>query len=291
MDFYGEQNCQAKKADGQPCKNKAYYRHQTKNFLSCGVHCKGDDRLELPVNPDAEKIKEYKRLEWLASVEEAKNLNGPGKITLQKMYMMKNPPMQPGILNVFPNYMHANRTDGIGMSRLSPKSLGPVDSGQPGLPIALNLENFHQSNKCFAIEVRDGKPSQEFFETQRAMYLDPKPHRHKLTSKKKNIPEFSVWIDKDGSMHLIDYITSRQFYCNFYERLVQKEPEYHMLKELIEGGTHVCICGYDAFVPDSSMEEHYLDKKVPFGHELVLYTMLTEKPENYPWRKYKTFEF
>ena len=40
-----------------------------------------------------------------------------------------------------------------------------------------------------------------------------------------------------------------------------------------------------------TIEDHYLDSSKPFGHELVLYTMLTINPENYPWRKYKTEDF
>jgi hypothetical protein len=39
------------------------------------------------------------------------------------------------------------------------------------------------------------------------------------------------------------------------------------------------------------IEEHYCDMSKSFGHELVLYTMLTHKPNEYPWKKYKTFDF
>jgi hypothetical protein len=37
-----------------------------------------------------------------------------------------------------------------------------------------------------------------------------------------------------------------------------------------------------------SLYEHYLDTSVPFGHELVLATMLTiSDPEERPWRKFQ----
>jgi hypothetical protein len=58
--------------------------------------------------------------------------------------MMKNPEHIEGFLKVFPNYKHQNRQDGFGCMKLSPKYLGPVDHGQPDLPPALNIENFHQ---------------------------------------------------------------------------------------------------------------------------------------------------
>ena len=41
----------------------------------------------------------------------------------------------------------------------------------------------------------------------------------------------------------------------------------------------------------SSIEDCYKDISLPFGHELVLYTMLTEDPKMWPWKKYQTFNF
>ena len=50
----------------------------------------------------------------------------------------------------------------------------------------------------------------------------------------------------------------------------------------------MCICGYDAYQPDpAKLYEHYCDPSRPFGHELVLYTLLSVKDrEDYPWRRY-----
>ena len=61
--------------------------------------------------------------------------------------MMKKPELIDGYLNVFPNYKHQNRKDGYGCAKLSPKSLGPVNHGMPNLPIAKNIENYHQFAK------------------------------------------------------------------------------------------------------------------------------------------------
>ena len=42
--------------------------------------------------------------------------------------------------------------------------------------------------------------------------------------------------------------------------------------------------GYDGYYIDKTLYEHYVDTSKPFGHELVLYTMLVEDDKDkYPW--------
>lgn len=214
------------------------------------------------------------------------------------MHMMRNPGFVSGYMNIFPNFNHGNRKDGLGLPSLSPKAIGPVDHKQPGLPIALNLENFHQGNKVFRDEIdQNGNPTKDFYDTRIAMYQDPIPHRHKDNAKtssgNKNIPIFSVWITPDGKENRIDYFTSRQFYCTFYERATLNNPDYQDLMKKLEDGYSLRICGFDAYpIPaKSSIEDCYKDISLPFGHELVLYTMLTEDPKMWPWKKYQTFNF
>jgi hypothetical protein len=71
------------------------------------------------------------------------------------MHMMKPVAYIDGFLNVYPNFRHGKRQDGIGCSRLSPKSLGQVNHNMPGLPPAVSLENFHQCAKFFRFELDD----------------------------------------------------------------------------------------------------------------------------------------
>jgi hypothetical protein len=240
--------------------------------------------------------------------------------------MMKNPENTPGFIQVFPNYKHENKTKIInneyviyGCYKLSPKYLGPVKHGQPiskleqkilnkrkgSIPDSYNIENFHQGSKCFKNEIDENKkPLKEYYENRNKFYLDKKPHRHKFKINKKNknnddnnknnknIPEFFVWVDKNEEENYLTYIESRQFYCNFYERLVIEQEEYKKLIKLVEDGYNICICGYDAFeMSYNDIEKEYLNKNFPFGHERVLFTMLIEKPDNYPWRKYKNYDF
>jgi hypothetical protein len=228
--YYGQIKCQK-----ENCKNKAYY--QLDNSYLCGVHSKNKEkRVELPKMSASQKVEEKKSLEALSKelIEEARKKNliegQLGSVIVTKLYMMKEPEHHSGFLKVFPNFKHQNRTDGFGCSSLSPMSLGPVDHGQPNLPMAKNIENFHQSSKCYQEEVdKDGSPTSLYYENRLKYYLDKEPHRHKYIGKdkkNKNIPLYFIWLDKNMKEHRLSYVESRQFYCAFYERLASKQSLY-----------------------------------------------------------------
>lgn len=211
-----------------------------------------------------------------------------GDVIMAKMGFFKKLKNSDGFVNVFPNHKHANRTDGIGMSTLSPMTLGPVEHGQEGLPNAVNLENFWQQSKWFPCETED-----QFNNNRATGYLMIKPKRHKFKRGMK--PTGWVWEPKNGERHVLHWVQSRQFYCNFYERLVKENAEFIELKKMVDDGQNIQICGYDA-LPDlikaCDIEKWYLQGVHPFGHEAVLFTMLVEPDENkWPWRKHKTFDF
>jgi hypothetical protein len=263
-------------------------------------------RIELPhMSADEKQNMLARRLEAEAVViEEHRSANAAaghrGKLMLTKLLMMRDPSPVPGFLRVYPNYKHQNKADGFGCMRLSPKWLGPVEHGQPGLPPALNIENFHQGTKVFEQELdAEGNPSELYIANRLRFYTDPVPHRHKYqgtTGLNKNIPIYFLWLDhRDSSEHRLTYVESRQFYCNFYERLASVQPDFKRLVELMDEGTNLQICGFDAkpLGENESLDKAYLDPSVPFGHERVLYAMLClrDTPECYPWRKYKTFDF
>jgi hypothetical protein len=122
------------------------------------------------------------------------------------------------------------------------------------------------------------------------------PQRHKFKgedAKNRNIPVCFVWRDKQSKEHLLTYVHSRQFYCTFYSRLASKQPAFQQLVEWRNKGMSLRICGYDGFaIPaGQSWEQAYLDPSVPFGHERVLCCMLVLPEAQWPWLKYKTFDF
>ena len=181
-----------------------------------------------------------------------------------------------------------------------------------------NIENLHQGSKCFAQELADPKdvkqprPGPLYYENRKKFYEDPVPHRHKYP-RDKSAPDasgakFSVWIDKQGQVsrsrfsalkqnvqeRYLDYVTSRQVYCAFYEDLAMRTTEFKQLKTWLEQGYNLQLTGYDAYDFDewsvSGIERAYLDPKRPFGHERVLAALLFLKPGQYPWRKHQSLE-
>lgn len=308
--YYGECICTATvKSTGKQCSNNAYWRTNDGTLL-CGVHSKRMERHQLPKNPNAAKVKSAKKLDAIKLAEEYAKDNerrgALGNIIAVKMLMRKSPMAEKGYLMVFPNYRHQSRTDGYGCMALSPKAMVNIKHGQPGLPVAKSLENFHQGNKVFptAVDSR-GNPTDEFYSMRLWMYNNDAPLRHNphATSAEggnKNVPLYSIWVREDGVEVRMTYFESRQFYCNFYERRAKKTKEFKELTQKIRQGYNLQIVGFDAYQPAAytveEFERCYKDTSRPFGHELVLFVMLwfttRDIPETeYPWRKYKTEKF
>lgn len=304
--FYGEVSCRAKvKSTGKDCANNAYYKEG--NSYLCGVHSNKDKRVKLMKNPNKKNIMldaikvHNDTIELVRQDNKDKELTGNMKC--HKMAMMKPVPLVGGYLNVFPNFKHNNRSDGYGCSALSPMSLGPVYMFiEQGLPIAKNIENFHQNRKIWPNEVDDnGDPTKEALELQIKMYNDPIPHRHKYDAKEmaklrkqvdgenRNQPLYSIHRTLKGELRRYTYVESRFFYCTAYEILAKQQKEFGVLQEYIKNGTNIMICGYDAYDVTMTLYEHYCDPTKPFGHELVLYTLLMIQDETeYPWRQYRS---
>uniref|UniRef100_A0A6C0J4E0 Uncharacterized protein n=1 Tax=viral metagenome TaxID=1070528 RepID=A0A6C0J4E0_9ZZZZ len=207
--------------------------------------------------------------------------------------MIKNPKYIVGYLNVFPNYRHNARKDGYGCSELSPKSLGPIEHNMPGLPTALNLENFHQYAKfwSFEIDIND-MPTEQTLHHRIKGYQSKIPARHKhsndILSKYGNVnaPKYSLYYRSDGTPLKYSYLECRYFYCHYYELLATETKSYKELLHKIKQGYNLNIVGYDGYPPSGHIEM-YLDISKPYGHEMVLYALLTI-PEtcSYPWNIY-----
>lgn len=294
LPYYGENQCQR-----EGCSRNAYYVYENETNVLCGMHSRATKRRKFKLRPDP-RLHE-KRMKLLAEretlVENAAHANrikgATGHVIVAKLNMMKQPPHKDGYRKVFPNFKHQNRVDGYGCKALSPMALGPVQHGQDGLPDAMNIENYHQFNKVFPNEVdSNGDPLPIFFERQLQGYLDRTPHRHKfplhmmkqLGQGNKNTPLFSL---HDGKRYT--YVESRQFYCKQYEMLAKETKEFKELQKMIADGINLMIVGYDGYQDGVTqpLMDHYLDPSKPFGHELVLYSLLViENPDDYPWNVY-----
>jgi hypothetical protein len=57
---------------------------------------------------------------------------------------------------------------------------------------------------------------------------------------------------------------------------------------MLAQGKNLMICGYDAYAVTLPLYVHYHDTNRPFGHELVLYALLTTPAdEELPWDRYR----
>jgi hypothetical protein len=278
--------------------------------------------VNLPKNPNAKAIRSGVLAAHARTVEVMRLQNVErgllGKVTAVKLKMRRNPELQSGVLNVFPNLLHGGRKDGLGLPHLSPRYLGPVAHQQSGIPDALTIEAAHQGSKVtkwfYDEEKKTIRP--EFYAMQKALFKDSFPFRHQLDFLERNpqylpagvtlddlhadrakvkaaggnvnAPLFSVWRDAHGREHRLTYVESRQLYCAYMEELVQLQPEWRHLQQLVANGTNICIVGYDSQPLDRDANTRYLDSGRPFGHEDVLATLLTEPSERWPWHIHRT---
>jgi hypothetical protein len=286
--FWGEEKCTR-------CTNKAYYKSGDK--LLCGVHSRTLKRTELTKNPNAKQhaldivLARQRRVTIVAGENAAAGRRGT--LSVSKLRMMREPDHVDGVRNVFPNNKHQNRTDGFGCASLSPMRLGPVLHGQPGVPESLNIENYHQFNKVFPRDVdQDGGVKPDFYTIRDAAYRDPVAHRHKYPQDRglggnKNIPLYSIHVKPDGTKKSFTYLQSRYFYCHQYELLAKQTADFATLKRWLDMGFNLQIVGYDGYPVTKTLWEHYNDISKPFGHELVLYSLLAiENADDYPWNRF-----
>jgi hypothetical protein len=284
---YGQTKCAAAYGSGVACRNNAYYIDPALGYL-CGQHTKS--RVKLPalsarqLASDSELRAAQRQVAIDAATCENQVARRGGALKLSRLGRASIG-YTPGYAAVFPNNKHQDRKDGFGCCSLSPMRIGPVAHGQPGVPDALNLENFHQYSKQF-----EGETDSEFAAARGAGYQDPVPHRHKVKGRK---PLHAVWLAPDGARHELGAIEARQLYCNFYERGVRGTADFAALRHMLDmGACNLELFGYDAVPMPQGSEHAYLSTEHPFGHERVLFVMLSEPDESaWPWRKHKTLAF
>lgn len=327
---WGTRKCQGiTKSTRRPCTKGAYWQVQKDKdmvFYMCAKCSKFyPSRIELKRETAKEKKARQSESKAANDVEvakaQAKNQEQKlrGNLVLTRIVGMRGQPVQKkGFLMVFPNFYHQNRSDGFGCSSLSPMHPEKVEHGQPGLPPASCVENFHQGIKFLAPEAEPedkgtripggtARPGKTFEASRLRMFEDEKPHRHKL--EKGDICICSVWIDKSKHVHYLDRVQARQFYCAFYSRQVLKRADFKTLLDKLDSGINMQLVGYDAYSSEKlkgvntndeknydkivdAIYETYKDGSVPFGHEWVLFTMLLIRDQSkWPWIVYKTFDY
>lgn len=136
----------------------------------CGRHSRLGNRVDLPKDPMAAARKEAAQDAHDRTVEEARQANvaagRPGRVTCtgnNNKGMAFVAQRVDGYRTVLPNHKHGNSKQGVGLARLSPKSLGPVPWDQPYTPQMLNIENMHQGSKVWLFEIDSEQADPEDF--------------------------------------------------------------------------------------------------------------------------------
>lgn len=200
----------------------------------------------------------------------------------------KTHPTIPGFINI--NATSANRQI---WKDLSPMKIGPFVMTQKLIPTTFYpngvhpgfiqvgnetgirvevLENIWQGSKVYDIDIINGVIQPSFFLRRAKMAADKDPHRRALPKAAGNIIT-SFW-----NGEILDYVSSRRYYCFYYAYLVQNTEAFQQLKQLLNAGNKLHIIGYDGYdigpITKDSVNRAIRDPSRPFGHELVLCCLL-----------------
>jgi hypothetical protein len=305
------------------CGNRAHFKLDDRYLCGTHSRQNADDRITLPERSKTQKMEfERKECERLEEEQyEAKYLFHPGNICLARLGGFgRTPKILQGYKPISPNAKGGHFVGSKNFLTLSPMKMGPLppemhkeDKGELGMKEVTNIENLHQGTKAYEGEAKKDEKKEQFVPTDEykagrdAMVYDPEPHRHKPSSEKKNEPLCSFWILPDGKPQAVTYIESRARYCFHYEHFARLSDEFKQLVNWHQDGYHLQICGFDAFeIPEvkelpkdspfkdrkepkelllkaQSFYNAMRDDKHPFGHERVLYALLTLPRELLPW--------
>ena len=319
--YYEEAQCEAHLADGSPCLERAKYKHDSK--VVCGIH-HPEGKSATPLDQSRfetykQSFRDQREKDW----ERAKKDNRGQRGTLEvrgnrtaeggkKTSVVSSPGYRGeykgiawhirGYRPVFPNDKHGPTKEGYGCPALSPKQMGPVKHNMSMLPPAKNLENYHQFSKFFFkdnLDGEDGTPSMQWLVRRIAAYNDPHAHRHTESAKKlmekyhnyDNDWAKAVYFNHEGHHKIFSYLESRYFYCWHYAMLAKQTDEFKQIEAWLSEGYNILIWGFDGYVEGITkpIQEHYEDITRPFGHEMVLYCLLSiTDTKQYPWEIYRS---
>jgi hypothetical protein len=198
-----------------------------------------------------------------------------GNVRVDKLPYRWDSSSGPKTWPVIPGYKNINVCSGSRgiYKELSPMLLGPIP--EVG---AQKMENLWQFSKVIKDEVGpDGKPTQLFFDRQKAGFANPDGKRRKAH---RSQTLFHYWNGK--ILYKVD--ARKQIYCKHYAELVVKTDAYKALEELLNTGTNVQLLGYDGHdysaadnLDGSRLLKILEDTSRPWGHEFVLAGLLSNK--------------
>jgi hypothetical protein len=294
--FYrGQHKCQATFKSGKPCGAKASYAAAGANNDSneytffCGRHKPSEDDTS---NPDAPfgvvqlKSKVHTIITHIQHEERAKHdatrrVLSPPVVALAVLPSNGMLPLLEHFQDVFPN--RCQRELGLSYPALHPNNLGPVDHGQPGLPMATTLTGLVLGNCWHRKESED-----VFHSTQLELYQshDP-PVRKPISTGAQDEWLGCSWVYPDGTRGWMSALSARKVYCQLYCRLAQGTLEYQLLLSLLDNNNEsLRIAGPGGHPMEvGDINKRFQDVDVPFTWEQVLFVMLVWRNDQamYPW--------
>ena len=134
-----------------------------------------------------------------------------------------------------------------------------------------NMENAWQYSKVYGCHVKDGEPTNAYWQWAQIGWNSSRAHRYPMGKGRK--PKFALW----GGEKL-SYIEARKkIYIPLYSNAVAKTDAYQKLKEICNENEIVYLWDFDGYRHDDlkmSFKDvlNHPDKKM--GHAFVLAVML-----------------
>lgn len=153
---------------------------------------------------------------------------------------------------------------------LSPFSLGPCNLY--GGHVSQNMENAWQFAKVYKQHIKDGEPTQDYWDWAKQGWADEDAHRYPMG--KGAVPEYSLW---DGRQ--LGYIEARKvIYGPLYVEAVQKTKGWAQLVQYYQTQSEIYLRDWDGW----SMARHGMENltqvlnnpRRKMGHAFVLKMLL-----------------
>jgi hypothetical protein len=219
---------------------------------------------------------------------------GTIKIQFSKKRKIDRSPSTIHILS-FKGEDHLNE---VHFTDLDPANIGPIKHGQPDCPDAASLMHLFYGSLCdknFIKEDSNGTKqiAQLFFKARNNWFSNLyRAFKNYLTSCD---PLYFVWssqpaADRPVEHHLLDLSDARDFFSLMYELFVKETFSYHRIVAMMTLGHDIALCT-NSHIPSHARTEdgiisEYMSSAMP-DHMLLLYMILTMKPEDHPWNKNK----
>lgn len=211
-----------------------------------------------------------------AEINEARQINAlhsrPGEIILQTQYHYRDKAAKDKHWRQLKGFRNISVCSGAKKWKyLSPVYIGPIKV-EPDL-VANSLEHLWHYSQVFAEDLYQDQIRAEWFHNRRYGFESP---LGKPSAKRQKHGQPLFWFWRGKRLSLVE--ARREIYCKVYAEHVAKLYVYADLRVMLKQGYNIQLFGYDAYdFGDKDLVECLEDTSRPFGHEFVLYGLLTDQ--------------